>query len=87
MSGKPKGEDYIPPEGLGWGGWRPGVGRPALPPERRRSRQVRVALTPGEVERLDQAAHYMGFSVTADFMRHCLFHVMEECEGAGDENS
>ena len=87
MSGKPKGKDYIQETVVSWGGWRPGGGRPPLPDGRRRSHQLRVALTPGEVERLERAAGYMGYNVTADFARHCLFYMIEECEGAGDSGS
>ena len=66
---------------LSHGGWRPGSGRPKLPPGMRRTERIVVSVAESEVARLRAIAKYMGYEGRlAEFSRHCLWHMVEQFE-------
>lgn len=53
----------------GWGGWRPGAGRPRLPEHLRHEHQITVRLTLQEVNLLDDLRKRFGYESRSAFIR------------------
>lgn len=64
----------------GWGGWRPGVGRPALPEGERITVPIRFDVSPDDMARIEWATKQMGYKAKAHLLRHAVLHFVEELE-------